>query len=376
MKSDKTAAAAELRRRAEEQLQKQTSSITTPVPPHETQRLLQELQIHQIELEMQNEELRNSKAELEASQKRLVEHYDLAPVGYCIVSEKGGILEANLTAANLLGVVRKELIQQPISRFILKEDQDIYHLISKQLLEKCEPQECDLRLVRNTGTSFWAHLETTIAQDETGNTMSRLVLSDISDRKRIEEDLKESHRENQEILESVTDGCIALTDDMVVSYVNSAAERMFNRQRIDMVGRKLFDVFPEGKGAICEKNFSQVIRTKSAMTFQTEFSVASRQNWYDVRVYPRPEGISIYIRVITERIQEKEKKAKLESVKRQIQKAESLGRMAGAIAHHFNNKLFAVMGYLDLAIDDLTFGDTSQKKISSSPDEKQIRLLK
>ena len=76
MKQDKTTAAAELRRRAEEHLQNQTSSASAPLSAHETQRLLQELQIHQIELEMQHEELRHSKAELEVSQQRFVDLYD------------------------------------------------------------------------------------------------------------------------------------------------------------------------------------------------------------------------------------------------------------------------------------------------------------
>ena len=369
MKPNKTTAAAELRRRAEEQLQNQTSSTDAPLAAHETLRLLQELKIHQIELEMQNDELRHSKAELEASRERFIDLYDFAPVGYCLVSEEGLILDANLTAANLLGVARGELVQQSMCRFILKEDQDIYYLIRKQLFEKGEPQVCDIRLVRNAETSFWAHLETTIARDDTGRTVSRLVLSDISDRKRIEKAFNEIHRQNQEILESITDACIAISDDMVVSYINSAAERMFGRKRSDVIGRKLFDVFPEGKGAIFEKNFSQAIRTKSAMSFQAELTVAPYQNWYDVRVFPRPEGITIYIQVITERIRAKEKVAKLESVNRQLQKAESLARMAGAIAHHFNNRLFAVMGYLDLAIDGLTAGDASKTNLTIARQE-------
>jgi PAS domain S-box-containing protein len=180
MKPDKPNAAAVLRRRAEEQLQNRTSAAYAPLSAHETQRLLQELKIHQIELEMQNDELRQSKADLEASQKRFVDLYDFAPVGYCLVSDEGLILEANLTAAILLGVARGDLLKQPIFRFILKEDQEIYHQFRKQLLETREPQACELRLVRHPGTSFWARLETTIAQDETGTTVSRLVLTDIS----------------------------------------------------------------------------------------------------------------------------------------------------------------------------------------------------
>ena len=108
--------------------------------PEETRRALHELQVHQIELEMQNEELRRTQEELEASRARYFDLYDLAPVGYFTLSEQGLILEANLTAARLLGVARGALVKQPLSRFILPEDQDIYYLHRKELLETGAPR--------------------------------------------------------------------------------------------------------------------------------------------------------------------------------------------------------------------------------------------
>jgi len=79
--------------------------------------VLHDLRVHQIELEMQNEELRRTQADLEASRARYFDLYDLAPVGYFTISERGLILEANLTAATLLGVARGALIKQPLTRF-------------------------------------------------------------------------------------------------------------------------------------------------------------------------------------------------------------------------------------------------------------------
>ena len=96
--------------------------------PEVARRALHELRVHQIELEMQNEELRQTQEELEASRARYFDLYDLAPVGYFTLSEQGLILEANLTAAKLLGVTRGTLVKQPLSHFVLREDQDIYYL--------------------------------------------------------------------------------------------------------------------------------------------------------------------------------------------------------------------------------------------------------
>ncbi|AOY56950.1 transcriptional regulator, sigma54-dependent [Desulfococcus multivorans] len=158
---------------------------------------------------MQNEELRHAQSELDASRARYFSLYDLAPVGYCTLSEKGRILEANLTAATLLNVARGTLVGQSITRFIHKEDQDIHYLHGKQLFEvhsailqgqvqagieqTVERQAYELRMVRNDGTSFWAHLAATVAQDEAGSPVCRVVMDDITDRRRMEEALQNAH---------------------------------------------------------------------------------------------------------------------------------------------------------------------------------------
>ncbi|MDZ7760741.1 MAG: PAS domain S-box protein, partial [Desulfovermiculus sp.] len=144
--------------------------------------------MHQIELEMQNEELRTAQEEIEESRARYFDLYDRAPVGYCTLSEKGLIQEANLTATTLLGVNRAALIKQPISRFILKEDQDIYYLHHKKLFETGEPQECELRLLKPDGRFFWGHLTETAAQAKDGAPVCRVVLIDITERKRAAEE--------------------------------------------------------------------------------------------------------------------------------------------------------------------------------------------
>ena len=108
--------------------------------------LIHELRVHQIELKMQNEELRRIQGELEKTRDRYSHLYDFAPVGYFTVSEKGIIEEANLTIAAMLGVERSALIGKPFTHFILKEDQDIFYKHRQQLLETEEPQSCELRL--------------------------------------------------------------------------------------------------------------------------------------------------------------------------------------------------------------------------------------
>ncbi len=203
-----------LRKLAEEKAAQSPADRKT-MSPEETQRLLHELRVHQIELEMQNDELRTTQSELDAARARYFDLYDLAPVGYCTVSQTGLIMETNLTAATLFDVTRAELIKQPISSFILKEDQDIYYLHRKKLFETGEPQTCEMRMLKKDGTIFWAHLTAVAAQapstssgqaTSTGSGQAtsassgqapdctktcRIVMSDITKRKKMEAELKQ-----------------------------------------------------------------------------------------------------------------------------------------------------------------------------------------
>ena len=144
--------------------------------------ILHELRVHQIELEMQNEELRRAQAALDASRARYFGLYDLAPVGYVTVTGLGLILEANLTAATLLDLTRLAMVKQPISRFIHKEDQDIYYKMHTQLMQTRAPQACELRMVRPDGTAIWTHLEATVSQYEGGEPEFRFTFSNITER--------------------------------------------------------------------------------------------------------------------------------------------------------------------------------------------------
>jgi PAS domain S-box-containing protein len=180
---------ADLRKQAEKIARE--DAVSSPekleaMSPAKIRQTLHELRVHQIELTMQNEELQRAHAELEASRARYFDLYDLAPVGYLTVSEQGLILEANLTAATQLGLPRSALTKQPLTKFILKEDEDIYYMHRKKLFETGEPQTCELRMVEKDSSPFWARLEANLAQDARGVTVCRVVLSDITALKRAE----------------------------------------------------------------------------------------------------------------------------------------------------------------------------------------------
>ncbi len=188
---------AKLRRLAEEALEEAPDDHgdLSGISPEEMTGLIRELRVHQIELKMQNEELRRIQGELEKERDRYSHLYDFAPVGYFTVSEKGIVVEANLTAATLLGMERSALIGHPFSRFVLREDQDILYFHRKRLLETKKPQSCRLRLVKKGSSEFYANLEWMVVEDGDGGLrQARIVASDITEQKELENKLLQARK--------------------------------------------------------------------------------------------------------------------------------------------------------------------------------------
>ena len=191
-----------LRKRAEEKFRSDDAAFEAetpkPLSPGETRQALHELRVHQIELELQNEELRRAQVDLEALRARYFDLYDLAPVGYFTLNETGFIVEANLMASELLGTERISLINKPLSGFVIPKDQDIYYKHRIHLFEKNAPQQCELRLVKKDGSRFWARLDSTVMQSADGMAVCRVVMSDITIQKRAEEERMNFERQVQQ----------------------------------------------------------------------------------------------------------------------------------------------------------------------------------
>ncbi len=106
----------------------------------------------------------------------------------------------------------------------------------------------------------------------------------------------------QTILESISDAFFSLDENLIVTYFNQAAERMLNRKRDEVLGQPLFEVFPEARASIFEEKYRYAIQHKEALIFETYFDQPPYENWYQVRVYPHSNGISVYFQVITEQV--------------------------------------------------------------------------
>jgi len=173
---------ATLRQRSEEVIHGQPVDLAD-LSAADVQTLIHNLQVHQIELELQNEELRRAQLDLQTARDRYADLYNFAPVGYFTLDANGAIIEANLTGATLLNVARSALIGAPLSRFVAKEDRDKYAVFRVPLGQSQEPRRVELKLVRQDDAPFHAQLEGVTAYDQEGRvTQSRIAVSNITER--------------------------------------------------------------------------------------------------------------------------------------------------------------------------------------------------
>ena len=231
-------AEAEFRRRADAARERDGSA------PDDARHVIHDLQVHEIELEMQNDELRRAYHALDVARSRYVDLYDLAPVGYVTLDAGGLIREANLKAADMLGTARSSLVGRPLSEFVAADDQDVYFLFRRAVFNTEMPQSCRLRVRRADGVPFWARFEGTALTGSDGIPELRVVASDV-----------------------------------------------------------------------------------------------------------------------TQNVQAEAERGKLQDQLVQAQKMESIGRLAGGVAHDFNNMLGAILGYVDMALNETTPSDPLRKDL-------------
>ena len=248
--------------------------------------LIHELQVHQIELEMQAEELRRAHLTLEESRDRYMDLYDFAPLGYLTLSDKGLIIEANLTGATLLAQVRNNLLRSRFSKFVADRDSDQWHRYFMGVMGQNERRTCTLALRRGDGSEFPARLEAIrMTEPGEGGTAVRVAISDISDLKLMENALRESEARYRAIMDQAADVIIVNDQKGRIIDVNQKACRSLGYSREELLSRSIQDIDPETiKTGIHLKIWDGVIAGSS-------FTFESRHRRRDGSTFPVEETL-------------------------------------------------------------------------------------
>ncbi|MFZ4618030.1 MAG: PAS domain S-box protein, partial [Rectinemataceae bacterium] len=301
----------ELRRKAEV-IARARSAGPRKVPgklsSEETAQTQHELGVHQIELEMQNEELRFSASLLDASREKYFSFYDLAPVGYLTLSAGGSILESNLTASAMLGEARNVLLARPFKRYILKEDLGDYYLFHKRLSESSAMLALELRMVKMDGTAFWAELKCAMVTDAQGARTCRVVISDISDRKCDEEALRASESSLRAIFENSLESFMVIDGDLTIQSFNRVAnERAKTVFGIELhQGDSIYRTVMQKDRESFDRDFARAMRGETVCV-ERSFEAVPDMYWFEFHYAPvrseagRISGVFFSVHDITER---------------------------------------------------------------------------
>jgi len=201
-----------------------------------------ELQVHQIELEMQNEELRRAQKEFKELCNTYSDHYDFAPVGYFSFDKNGLIRQVNLTAAKRLGVERNYIINKPFFLFISKGSKDVFSDHLRNVFSTRIGQVCEIKVVDRNRTQFDVQLESIFVEDSEDNSgKCSSVIIDISERKNIEEMLRNSEFKYRNLFETMASGVVYQDARGKITSANSAAERILGLTLDQMKGRTSID---------------------------------------------------------------------------------------------------------------------------------------
>ena len=347
------------------------------LPTKELQALVHELRVHQIELEMQNDELKKVQLALEASRDEFQDLYDFSPVGYFTLTNKGLIIQANLTGASLLGMTRSKLIHTRFGQFVTVESEAQLYRHFLSVIKQGHKQACDLMLKRYDGSSFYARLESIrmdapveLQKANAGTHVCRIAVIDITDRKKAEDAMRSSEVQFRGMFEG--HNAIMLLVKPVTGRIvlaNKAAERFYGYTASQLVSMCIQDIniLPPAE-VEAEMNFA-LHQLRNLFIFPHRLASGEVRT---VEVHSSPiehDGTIMLFSIIhdiSERKRLEEERLEMQHKLLHAQKLESLGVMAGGIAHDFNNLLMAILGNLEFALTDLGLGAKGKKAIENA----------
>jgi len=334
----------ELRRKAEAVFAARPTAA--PQDGAATVALLHELSVHQIELELQNEQLQQAQLELEASRDSYAALYDNAPVAYLTIDREGAIVRCNLLAGELLGADRSRLLGLKLTSLMTQDDADVFHLKRMALLRGARKQTCEVDLRGPDGRTFRARLDGVADTVTAAGFRCNVGLIDMSELRGAQADLQASEARFRLIAENVQDVFYLRELGGVISYVSPAFERIWGRPAAQLAGKPEGWLDPEDREQVNEawKRLGAGVSISDAYRIRQPDGTL---RWVESRGFPIlgddgvvRAGVGVVRDVTHERM--------LEQALRHAQKMEAVGTLASGVAHNLRNVLQAILNCLEV----------------------------
>lgn len=232
-----------LRRRAEDKLKNSPKNTASSFDSFDHERLIQEMQVYQIELEMQNEELKRLRNDAELLAEKYIDIYDFSPVGYLTLDPDGIIKMANLKVEELIGLSRSALIGKRFTQYIEKSSLTAFNDFFKEIFRTGRVKVCELPLAPRPGLPpLTVEARANISPS---GTEFRLTLLDITKRRRVEEAFLLQHEQYRELIQDAASAIIRWSKDGAITFFNEYAQNFFGYTAEEIIGKNIALIVPE-----------------------------------------------------------------------------------------------------------------------------------
>ena len=255
-----------MRVKAEKILQTQNNPIISK--SKDVDELIHNLRVHQIELEIQNEELQYAQIKLEDSRRKYFDLYNFVSDGYFSLNKEGIILETNLAAATLLGVERRKLINTTFIRYIDPTYRNKFHHIFREVIETSIKHTVEIKLLKN-GSSFYVHMDILNVFDDNNNFKEfRVSVTDITEIKEASKEIELANKYNRSLIEASLDPLVTIGSDGKINDMNRSTEKITGFNRDELIGTDFSNYFTDPKQA--RKGYQQVFNMGFILDYPLE----------------------------------------------------------------------------------------------------------